>query len=526
MSATDPRSLATLAVILALLASVAATGCSGRRPATPTRPDVGVIVLAGGGSGGNAEAPDGWSARLFRPLLQRGDVTGDQQVRVALVGRRESESWPAPFWRMLGATDVVDLVIETVEQADDPALEPVFEHVDAVFIRGGDQGKYYDLWNDRRIERCILRVHERGGGIGGTSAGAMSLAHYALAGSTSVQSEQVLRDSHHPILNDESDGGSAIHADFIPLVRDALIDTHVTQRGRLGRMCGALARAVQDSGRSTLYAIGLDQQVGVVIEGTTATVIGIGAVDLIHPTPASRLVRRTGKPLVWTDLAYHRLTEGWRFDLATRLPDLERPPAGAMRVDWDARFQPPAARWEVRGSVIEEEQRFSFSVDRKSSIYELVKSRATESLMLTIGACDVHDTSVRGFVHESVFRGLYDVIGLTAFLLGKGSRVWVDPAEPRLVQFGANADAGVGSEAVLVVVSRSVKARSLSPHVSLYDRGHKRLHAAGFIGATLHVLADSAETGVMLDMDLGRVVRSETTDVKPESGEIAAEKGE
>ncbi|MBK8913512.1 MAG: hypothetical protein IPM64_02735 [Phycisphaerales bacterium] len=526
MSASVSKWFAPITVAVALWAALAATGCSDQRPGTPQRPDVGVIVLAGGGSGGDAGAPDSWSARLFRPLLQRGDVTGDRQVRVALVGRRESESWPTPFWKMLGATDVVDLVIETTEQADDPALEAIFDHVDAVFIRGGDQGKYYDLWNNRRIERCMLRVHERGGGIGGTSAGAMSLAHYALAGSTSVQSEQVLRDSHHPILNDESDGGSAIHEDFIPLVRDALIDTHVTQRGRLGRMCGALARAVQDSGRTDLYAIGLDQQVGVVIEGTTATVIGIGAVDLIHPVPGSLLLRRPGKPLVWTDLVYHRLTEGWRFDVVTRRPDLDRPPTGAMRVDWDARFQRPAARWEVRGSVPEEEQRFSFSVDRKAPIYELTKNRAAESLSLTIGMCDVHDTSVRGFLHESLFRGLYDVIGLTAILLGKGSRVWVDPAEPRFMEFGANADAGVGSEAALVVVSRAVKARSLSPHVSLYDRGHKRLHAAGFIGAALHVLADSAETGIVLDMDVGKAVQRRADDAQPDSGGNAAGKGE
>ncbi|MEZ4239029.1 MAG: hypothetical protein R3F59_23325 [Myxococcota bacterium] len=55
-------------------------------------------------------------------------------------------------------------------RADDLALAQRLADVDAVFLKGGDQGVYYDLWNDRAIEVDPADPRSAAG-VGGTSAG-------------------------------------------------------------------------------------------------------------------------------------------------------------------------------------------------------------------------------------------------------------------------------------------------------------------------------------------------------------------
>lgn len=494
------------------VASLGQAGCSrsagGAGTTSPEPPRRrGIVVLAGGGDAGTPGDMNSWSSRLLKHLLANGDVTGDGLIRVAVIGRRAQDSWPLEFWKPLGVDDWISYVMDTPEAADAPVLEHDFAGVDAVFIRGGDQGKYYDLWNGRRLEDCIRRVYARGGGVGGTSAGAMSLSEYALAGGTSLQSAQVLADAQHPMLDDETGGGSAVHADFLGFVPDALVDTHVTQRGRLGRMCGALARAVAESGRSDLYAIGLDQSTGVVIRDGVATVIGNGAVDLVRPTEDSLLIRRQGAPLVWTQLAFDRLTDGWRFDVARREPDLKHAPPGTVLVQFQESFPGAASDWEVHGSELPDERRFGFSVALSEGAVEPQRNPPGQLLPLSLGMVNVHDPERRGRVHEGFFYGLHEFTGVTGFLIGSGGRVWREADNPRLVYFGKNPKSSGPEEATLVVVTAQVRAKSLAPVVSSYDPGNKELRAAGLVGMRLHVVGDSVGNQLALDMRRGDIVR-------------------
>ena len=105
---------------------------------------------------------------------------------------------------------------------------------------------YYDLWNDTEVERAARAPWTAGGAVGGTSAGAMSLSEAALAEVDPISAD-VMADSHTPYL-DDTDGGSGVHADFIGLLSGALVDTHFTERGRLGRLLGALARDREERG--------------------------------------------------------------------------------------------------------------------------------------------------------------------------------------------------------------------------------------------------------------------------------------
>lgn len=294
------------ACVLAALAS----GCVGPDPRGP-------VVLAGGGGEGEIGDAAAWSARLYRHFLDGGDITGDGRIVVALLSYRDQSDWLPRYFRSLGADDAINVKIDSTAAADDPTLSQRFEHVDALFIKGGDQGRYYDFWNDRRVERIIRDVHRRGGAVGGTSAGAMALAEFALAGGMSLTSAHVHADARTDMLDDASDGGSGIHRDFLGLVPGVLIDSHFSQRNRFGRMLGACAKAVDDFRLRGIVGIGLDERTGLLIRGMRGACIGAGTVTVLRAGPDARLIRVRGQSPAWSGLRYDQLADGWTIDLAS-----------------------------------------------------------------------------------------------------------------------------------------------------------------------------------------------------------------
>ena len=467
----------------------------------------GVVVLAGGGSEGESDDASAWSARLYPWLWSGGDVSGDGLVRVAVLATSEQTDWLPSYMETLGADEAFNLILTSTEEADAAELDDLFADVDAVFIKGGDQGEYYDLWNGRRIE-ALLRdlVEVRGGGIGGTSAGAMSQAEYALAGGADYISADVLADATTEYLDDVSDGGSAIHDDFLGFVPGVLIDTHFVERARLGRLAGAMARVIDEGGPAALLGIGLEARTGVVIDGDEARVIGAGSVTLLRATDESVLLRPDGAPLVWTDLAMDVLTEGWRFDLGSLVVDTDAPPDGASAVAWEGVAQPNAGEWYVDGDLLTHERRFGWVVSRDPRGYTTTEGTDTPVLEDGIGVLNAHSESGRAAAAESLIRALIDHVGVTGFLVGASASLGRDPAAPARVRFEDNPESDDPRLATLVVDSAAVRWTSLAPEVSAYDVGDGSLSPAGAVGLILHIADDSDESGLSYDAEAHQVV--------------------
>lgn len=510
--------------------------------ADPTRPPV--VVLAGGGREGEIGDRDAWSARLYRELLAQGDRTGDGRVTIALLAVRPQTQAMPDYFRWLGADVATNLIIESPAAADDPALDERFAQVDAVFVKGGEQGRYYDAWNDRRIERCVRGVVARGGAIGGTSAGAMALAEFALAGSMSLTAPDVLTDACTPLLDDATDGGSGIQTDWFGFVPGALIDTHVTQRGRLGRTAGALARAIDDSGRRDLLAIALDQQTGVVIRDGRATVIGRGAVEFLRPGPTSELRRRRGAPLVWTDLRLDRLTHGGTFDLAAQrtlfaagaaLDGARDAPAIPWLPTSQARAIASAVR--LRGDCPDDEGVLPLRLGRDRAAFALLGATPASGPRW-LAVLDAHASGQRAWAHEAAFAALAGGAPRPAghpaaeapatppatdpatshadivLIGGAGGCVWTEPTTPLVLRFGHDESSEHRECAAIVIDATHARHRSLATHVSLYDptrRGRGAafdglLRPATIVDARLHILSDSRTTGLAFDLAAARVV--------------------
>lgn len=459
----------------------------------------GVVVAAGGGSEGSLGDTSAWSYRLYKKLILNGDINGDGKISVAILSAHDETDFLPRYFRWLGAQEASNIKVASRTDANDSTLLLPVKNADVIFIKGGDQSLFYDLWNESLLESLIRAVvTERQGAIGGTSAGAVSLAQYCFAGGQELLPAEVLSDAQTPSLEDTG-GGSGIHANFLTVVPNVLIDAHETSRGRLGRLAGLLGKAVQDSGSRELLAIGLDERTGIALIGTQAEVIGQGAVELLQQTPSSQLRREKGRPLVYSDLRLDRLTDGWRFDLSTRLPDTAQLPGGVSLVVPSGVTGNNAGALTLRGSDAQDEGHFQRTVAYDPYPFSTAPGDGTPYIRNGFGIINAHNSDYRGAAHEAVFRALYEFPAYSGFLIAESGQVSRTARAADLLTFERNAGLSYHESSTLVVSGKWITHRGLSPYVSNEDVGSGRLNAAALVNLRLHVLGDSEHWGFRYD---------------------------
>lgn len=113
-------------------------------------------------------------------------------------------------------------------------------------------------------------------------------------------------------------GGSVRMAPGLGLIGDVIIDQHFMERGRVGRLIGAVAQNPKNLG------IGIDEETAIVVErGKDFYVVGSGAVYVIDGSEVSYsniAEEDMNKTLSIYDIRIHMLSEDDRFDLVNRSP--------------------------------------------------------------------------------------------------------------------------------------------------------------------------------------------------------------
>jgi cyanophycinase len=144
----------------------------------------------------------------------------------------------------------------------------------------------------------VRRLFERGGVIAGTSA----MSETMLVKSTSQETHRI---------------GDFHMAPGLGLTRDLIIDQHFAERGRFGRLIGAVAH------NSRMLRIGVDENTAAVVEDGLLTVLGSGAVYIVDGSRvsyANLAEARLDVTLSLHNITVHVLAEGDGFDLAKRDP--------------------------------------------------------------------------------------------------------------------------------------------------------------------------------------------------------------
>lgn len=212
------------------------------------------------------------------------------------------ESYRAAF-ADLGVGEITELYVADRREASRPDKLAVLDGVKAVFFSGGDQLRITSQIADTPISRRLYDIHREGGLIAGTSAGASAMSETMLVRGRNAASYRVGFVHTAPGLG------------FLP---DVIIDQHFAERGRIGRLIGAVAQNPRELG------IGLDEDTAIVVEGGRFRVIGSGAVYLVDASDVSHsniAEADEDAALSIYDLKLHLLSKGDAFDLVTRRPE-------------------------------------------------------------------------------------------------------------------------------------------------------------------------------------------------------------
>lgn len=224
---------------------------------------------------------------------------------VAMSGETDSlfEQYEKAF-RSLGVKHLYKLEINSREEATLESKAKILDDATGVFFTGGDQVKITSQIGDSLIFERIREIYSEGGVIAGTSAGAAVMSETMLVIGGDEESHVI--------------GGSLRMAPGLGFIGGLIVDQHFMERGRFGRLIGAVAQNPKNLG------IGIDEQTAIVVErGNSFFVLGSGAVYVIDGTEVtySNVAEEDWKKtLSIYDMRIHMLSQGDRFDLIERRP--------------------------------------------------------------------------------------------------------------------------------------------------------------------------------------------------------------
>ncbi len=179
----------------------------------------GATLLMGGGS----DVDDAFSNRVTPHIGSNQDV-----VVLRATG---TDAYNDYLLSLMNANSVETLIIDNRSKANDPYVEWVIKSAEFVFVAGGDQSDYLNQWQGTLVQSAVQHVFDKGGVVGGTSAGMALMASsiYDPDGVSGAVSEEVVTDFCHETLQFSEQFLS------IPMLSNSLTDTHFRERDRMGR---------------------------------------------------------------------------------------------------------------------------------------------------------------------------------------------------------------------------------------------------------------------------------------------------
>ena len=259
------------------------------------RPATSSLVLMGGG-------PDVDEA--FKWMIRKGG--GGNFVVIRATG---TDGYNPYIFAMGGVRSVETLVLPSRAAASDPFVLQRIRGAEAVFIAGGDQSDYLRYWKDTPLAAALQELADRNIPLGGTSAGLAVLGQFIYSGlNQSVTSTEALANPYSKNVT--------LDRDFLalPPLRNAITDSHLDARDRMGRLVSFLGRVVNDGWTGSARAIGVDVETALLVENGQGQRVGLGAVYFLQ-TVGLPQVCKPNTPLTYENIGVQRLSGTGSFDL-------------------------------------------------------------------------------------------------------------------------------------------------------------------------------------------------------------------
>ncbi|WP_417006620.1 cyanophycinase [Anabaenopsis arnoldii] len=275
------------------------------RPPSVT-PLAGPVHILGGGG------PDVEEAIQWMIHQVRGSTSYSTKVNVVVLRTSGSDDYNRLIYNMQGVKYVETLVISNRQDANKSEIIEKVKNADVIFFAGGDQCEYIRNWKNTKLEATIKSVYAKGGGIGGTSAGAMIQSDYVYDACASsqegIETREALEDPYRDIT---------FTYNFFPWshLTGTIVDTHFDRRKRMGRIMAFIARQIQDGVSKSVLGIAISEETSVTVDKFgMAKVMGRGAAYFVlgdHPPE----ICKPRTPLTYYDYKIWRVPYGDTFNL-------------------------------------------------------------------------------------------------------------------------------------------------------------------------------------------------------------------
>ena len=253
-------------------------------------PPNGTLVIAGGSTAG-----------LILPIFDKfielgGGVDGKFVIVPTAMGNFDgtgavivyAESQVLGFWRSRGLKHVKMLHTHDPKIADTEEFAKALSDATAVWFTGGRHHRIVDSYAGTLTYREFHKVLERGGVIGGSSAGATIQGDYLVRGDSR---------GAHIVMTDEPN-----HQKGFEFLRRSAIDQHIDARNRWGDLMPVIKKY------PNLLGIGLSEDTAIVVKGDQFEVMGKSKVA-IHDN--------TRKYTLW-ERPFYLLGAGDSYNMRTR----------------------------------------------------------------------------------------------------------------------------------------------------------------------------------------------------------------
>ena len=227
------------------------------------------------------------SAEIYERFI---DLAGGPDAHIVLVptagGAAEYDEFYQGMnaWRDHGARNLTLLHTTDPAEADTDAFVEPLKSAAGVFFFGGRQWRLVDAYGGTKAEQAFQEVLDRGGVIGGSSAGASIQGSFLVRGDT--RTNTIMMGDHQRGFG---------------YLRDVGIDQHVLMRNRQFDLIEVIETHPE------LLGIGIDEDTALVVQGDRAQVIGKSFV-LVYDNQVT--TGENGK--------FYFLAPGDRLNLATR----------------------------------------------------------------------------------------------------------------------------------------------------------------------------------------------------------------
>jgi len=253
-----------------------------------TGPERGTLVVVGGG-------------KLDHVILQRFiELAGGPAAAIVVIptaggkNKYDDNDGGAEQLRKYGATNVTVLHTKDRSIANSTEFVKPLLEAKAVWFSGGRQWRLVDAYKDTKTEKLLWEVLNRGGVIGGTSAGATIQGSYLARGDT--KNNQIMMGDHEAGFS---------------FIKNVAIDQHLLARNRQFDMFNILDK------RPELLGIGLDESTAIIVTGDEFEVIGKSYIVVFDGSFWSREGSKL-KNLPTANNLFYFLRPGDKYDMKER----------------------------------------------------------------------------------------------------------------------------------------------------------------------------------------------------------------